>query len=216
MTCEVIATGSKGNALLLGGNLLIDCGVPFRALEGVCQALSIVALTHIHGDHFRPETVRQLHRLRPALRFLCPPWLLEPLSVLGVSRRVVDFADTDCRLDYGAMGAFEMTPIPHDVDNCAWHIFRGGERAFYATDCGSLDGVSAPGYDLYLIEANYGEAEIQERMQKKLAAGEFSHESRVMDSHLSREQAAAWLAANAAPGKSKVLFLHQHESEGRT
>ena len=177
MTCEVIATGSKGNALLLGGNLLIDCGVPFRALEGVCQALSIVALTHIHGDHFRPETVRQLHRLRPALRFLCPPWLLEPLSVLGVSRRVVDFADTDCR---------------------------------------SLDGISAPCYDLYLIEANYGEAEIQERMQKKLAAGEFSHESRVMDSHLSREQAAAWLAANAAPGKSKVLFLHQHESEGRT
>lgn len=65
-----------------------------------------------------------------------------------------------------------MQPIPHDVPNCAWHIFafadEGGQlrrnEVFYATDCGSLDGVEAKDYDLYLIEANYGEEEIQERM----------------------------------------------------
>ena len=74
----------------------------------------------------------------------------------------------------------------------------------------ALDGVEARDYDLYLIEANYGEEEIQERMARKLAAGGYAYESRCVESHLSREQAEAWLAANAKEGWSKVLFLHQH------
>ena len=222
MTCNVIATGSQGNAVVLDGTILLDCGVPFGALEEVCQDLSLVVLTHIHGDHFRPETIKRLAFLRPALRFLCPPWLHQPLSSLGIYERVIDVASTAYRLSYGRLGGawrniqFEMQPIPHDVPNCAWHIFAdvGGQlhrnEVFYATDCGSLDGVEARDYDLYLIEANYGEEEIQERMARKLAAGGYAYESRCMESHLSREQAEAWLAANAKEGWSKVLFLHQH------
>ena len=222
MTCNVIATGSQGNAVVLDGTILLDCGVPFRALEEVCQRLSLVVLTHIHGDHFNPETIKRLAFLRPALRILCPPWLHQPLCSLGVSERVIDVASTAHLLSYGHLGGafhniqFEMQPIPHDVPNCAWRIFAdvGGQlhrnEVFYATDCGSLDGVEAKGYDLYLIEANYGEEEIRERMARKLAAGGYAYESRCMESHLSREQAEAWLAANAKEGWSKVLFLHQH------
>ncbi len=108
-----------------------------------------------------------------------------------------------------------MTPIPHDVPNCAWHIYgwRGSqsEAVFYATDCGSLEGVEARDYDLYLIEANYGEEEIQERMQRKLESGGYAYESRAMESHLSKEQAEAWISENAWEGRSKVLFLHRHQ-----
>ena len=220
MTCNVIATGSQGNAVVLDGTILLDCGVPFGALEEVYHDLSLVVLTHIHGDHFRPETIKRLSFLRPALRFLGPPWLYKPLRSLGIYERVIDMASTAYRLSYGRLGGtwhdiqFEMQSIPHDVPNCAWHIFadRGSQReaVFYATDCGSLDGVEAKEYDLYLIEANYGEEEIQERMARKLAAGGYSYESRCMESHLSQEQAEAWLSANAKDGWSKVLFLHQH------
>lgn len=136
MTCNVIATGSQGNAVVLDGTILLDCGVPFGALEEVCQDLSLVVLTHIHGDHFRPETIKRLAFLRPALRFLCPPWLHQPLSSLGIYERVIDVASTAYRLSYGRLGGtwrniqFEMQPIPHDAPNCAWHIFadRGGQR----------------------------------------------------------------------------------------
>lgn len=127
MTCNVIATGSQGNAVVLDGTILLDCGVPFGALEEVCQNLSLVVLTHIHGDHFRPETIKRLAFLRPALRFLCPPWLHQPLSSLGIYERVIDVASTAYRLSYGRLGGtwrdiqFEMQPIPHDVPNCAWH-----------------------------------------------------------------------------------------------
>ena len=178
--------------------------------------MKLVLLTHIHGDHFNPETIKRLHFLRPALRWCVPPWLMEPMGRIGVDRRVTDEGMAghvlfySCSLSCPAYVTYD--PIPHDVPNCAWHIdFANGERVFYATDCASLGDIEARGYDLYLIEANYGEEEIQERMKRKLEAGEFSYESRAMESHLSREQAHAWIAQNAAIGKSHVLYLHQHQ-----
>lgn len=30
--CNIIATGSKGNAVVIEHEILIDCGVPFKAL----------------------------------------------------------------------------------------------------------------------------------------------------------------------------------------
>lgn len=226
MICKVkvISTGSKGNAVLLNDEILIDCGVPFRELEPYCKGLKLVLLTHIHGDHFNPETIKRLHFLRPALRWCVSPWLVEPMARIGVDRRVTDEAmqrhDLFYLLSESTSAYVWYDPIPHDVPNCAWHIqFADGEKSdgfdniFYATDCASLNGVSALAYDLYLIEANYGEEEIRERMKRKLEAGEFSYESRAMESHLSREQARAWLAQNAAIGKSHVLYLHQHQDE---
>ena len=219
MICKVkvISTGSKGNAVLLNDEILIDCGVPFRELEPYCKGLKLVLLTHIHGDHFNPETIKRLHFLRPALRWCVPPWLMEPMGRIGVDRRVTDEGMAGHALFYYLLSCptyVTYDPIPHDVLNCAWHIeFTNGERVFYATDCASLDGISARYYDLYLIEANYGEEEIRERMRRKLEAGAFSYESRAMESHLSREQARAWIAQNAAIGKSHVLYLHQHQDE---
>ena len=70
MICKVkvISTGSKVNAVLLNDEILIDCGVPFRELEPYCKGLRLVLLTHVHGDHFNPETIKRLHILRPAQR----------------------------------------------------------------------------------------------------------------------------------------------------
>lgn len=213
MICKVIATGSAGNAVTLNGNILIDCGVPFRELEDVYKRLSLVLLTHIHGDHFNPETIKRLHFMRPSLRFCCGEWLYEPLLRLGISENAIDCGDPSIAYRYGVGLVIGLDVIPHDVMNCAWRIYAGNEKAFYATDCASLDGVSAKGYDLYLIEANYGEDELLERQKRKLDEGKFSYEARAAASHLSKEQANEWLRENAEAGKSKVLFLHQHIPE---
>ena len=37
MTYNIISTGSKGNAVVINGRILIDCGVPFKALEPVIK-----------------------------------------------------------------------------------------------------------------------------------------------------------------------------------
>ena len=48
---NIIATGSKGNAVVIDQKILIDCGVSFKALSKVYRALKLVLLTHIHSDN---------------------------------------------------------------------------------------------------------------------------------------------------------------------
>jgi hypothetical protein len=225
MTYEIISTGSKGNAVVLDGVILVDCGVSWKKLRPYAQKLRLVLLTHVHGDHFKPATVRALHRERPGIRWCCCPWMVEPLLEAGVSKRVIDVAEPGIgnAYDFGSVVAEET---PHNVPNCAWLIWllKGGaarerlmdeiERVFYATDAANLDDVQAPGYDWYFIEANHGEAEIEARIAAKLEAGEFAYEAAARENHMSEEQAMAWLKENMGPN-SRYVLLHQHEDKIR-
>ena len=161
---EVIATGSKGNAVLLGGGILMDCGVPFKSLLGRYGLLKIVLLTHAHKDHFNASTVRRLAFERPSLRWGCPPWLVAETVACGAGKGNIDVLEMGGRADYGGF-TVEPVPLAHDVPNCGYKIrFADGKSAFYATDTGSLAGIEAKGYSLYLVEANHGEKEILERL----------------------------------------------------
>lgn len=213
MICNVIATGSTGNAVILDNDLLIDCGVPFGALQDHYRALKIALLTHIHGDHFNPATIKRLHYLRPALRFACAPWLLQPLLDIGIARPMIDcvLPSANRGILYQNNLILRCERIPHDVDNCCWHIkMPDGTLAFYATDCGSLDEIAAHDYDLYLVEANHTQAELAARLAAKEEKGEYAYERRAAEVHLSQEQAMDWLAENMGP-RSKYILLHQHK-----
>lgn len=208
MTCNVIATGSTGNAVLVDG-ILIDCGVPYKQLAPHIQSIRLVLLTHEHGDHLRPATVRRIHKERPMLRFGCGPWLAAHLLAAGVDARSIDIMTPGQIYDYGGHLQVQPFNLRHDVPNCGWRLWIGGETALYATDTGNMDGISAPGLDLYMIEANYTEDDLAERVQRKLEAGEYIYETRAATIHLSREAADMWLAENAGPN-SRVVYLHQH------
>lgn len=54
---NIISTGSDGNATILEEFVLIDCGVPYKALEPYVPKLKLVLLTHIHSDHFQKRTM---------------------------------------------------------------------------------------------------------------------------------------------------------------
>ena len=219
MTYNIISTGSKGNAVVINDHILIDCGVPFKALEGVKKDLRLVLLTHIHSDHFNPRTVRALAKERPSLRLGCCEWMVWPLLDAGVAKRRIDLirpdkpGETSHAMIYNGLAIVRPEPLAHNVPNCAWHIFDGKEHLFYATDTGTLDGVEAKGYDLYMVEANHTRAELEARMEAKRAAGEFSYEWAAAQNHLSREQAEDWLYQQMGPN-SRYVFLHQHHEEG--
>lgn len=210
MKYNIIASGSTGNGTIINDHILIDCGVSFKALKPFVKDLDLVLLTHIHSDHFKPSTLQELHRRRPTLRFGCGRWLVEQLIYIGIPARNIDVMEPGYDYIY-ADGAYivQQFKLVHNVPNCGYLITEGTERVFYATDTGSLDGVEAPGCDLYLIEANHSEAEIQERIREKLAAGEYSYEAAAAVNHLSREKAYEWLSRNMWPN-SKYLFMHQH------
>ena len=71
---NIISTGSDGNATILEDFVLIDCGVPYKALEPYVTKLKLVLLTHIHSDHFQKRTIKRLAEERPTLRFGCCGW----------------------------------------------------------------------------------------------------------------------------------------------
>lgn len=216
MTYNIISTGSKGNAVVINNTIMIDCGVPLKALEGVKKNLKLVLLTHIHGDHFKPRTVRALAKERPTLRWGCCEWMVGPLLAAGVDKRVIDIMKPDipgCVSNgriYLGLAIVRPEPLTHNVPNCGWHITCGGENLFYATDTGTLEGVEAKGYDLYMIEANHTRGELEARIAVKQAAGEYAYEYAAAENHLSREQAEDWLYANMEP-RSQYVFLHQHQ-----
>ena len=214
MTCNIISTGSKGNAVVINDHILIDCGVPFKALEPVKKDLRLVLLTHMHGDHFNPRTVRALSKERPALRWGCCEWMVKPLLDAGVDKRQIDVLDPAIPAFemYGNLCSIRPVMLTHNVPNCGYHILSNGERLFYATDTGTLDGIEARCYDLYMVEANHTRADLEARMEAKRAAGEFSYEWAAAQNHLSKEQAEEWLYQQMGPN-SRYVFLHQHQRD---
>jgi phosphoribosyl 1,2-cyclic phosphodiesterase len=215
MKYEVISTGSKGNAVVLRDIILIDCGVSFKALKGVYNKLKLVLLTHIHSDHFNSATVRALARERPTLRFGCCEWLVKPLVDCGVNKLNIDVFTAG--FNYIFKGLCDVTPhkLVHDVPNCGYsvHFHNVGGSLFYATDTANLNGIEAKAYDLYLIEANHGKAEIAGKIYNKTKAGEYSYEKRVREYHLSRDAADDWIIKNAGQN-SEFVYLHAHVDKG--
>lgn len=212
MKFNIISTGSKGNAVLINDNILIDAGVPFKLLEPFVKGLKLVLLTHEHGDHFIPSTIRRLHRDRPTLRFGCCEWMVGHLLEAGVDKRCIDVYEAKHWYQYPGDLLLSPEALTHNVPNCGYHIVIGWKRLFYATDTGTLDGIEAKGYDLYMVEANHTREEIAARAAEKAEKGEFAYELRAAENHLSREQTEDWLYQNMGPC-SLYVFLHGHEEE---
>lgn len=217
MNYEILRTGSDGNCTVINRKIAIDIGVPFKVIEPYLYDLKLVLLTHHHGDHFNPGTVKRLAKTRPQLRWGCCEWMVPFLDSCGVDHRQVDVYDPD-GMDYYYGSAVDdlgvrPEPLHHNVPNCGYHIRIGDETLFYATDTGSLDGIWAKGYTTYLVEANHREAELEARVEEKMAAGEFSYETAAAQNHLSYEQAVEWLRKNMAPDSIWVP-MHQHKERG--
>lgn len=211
MDYKIIETGSHGNAVILNNCILIDCGVPFCKIKEYYKKLKIVFLTHIHSDHFKKATIKKLALERPTIRFACCEWLLEPLVECGVRKSKIDILHPGQRYDYKS---FFVSPIKlyHDVPNCGYRFLVNGEKAIYATDTAHLDGISAKNYDLYMLEANYGEDELKQRIEEKKMAGEYSYEMFLTLRHMSKEYASNWLMENMGE-KSQYVFLHMHKDK---
>ena len=216
MTCNVIASGSSGNATIINDNILIDCGVPYVKLRPFASALQIVLLTHIHSDHFNFHTVRKLFDQHPKIRFACCEWMVWPLISANVFKDHIHVMEPD--MNYSFSNGLTVSPFAtlHNVPNCGWRIFLPNkEKVLYATDLSTMEGIEAKAYDLYLIEMNHKREEIEAKIAEKTAAGEFSYEVEAARNHLSEEQALDWLAENAGP-YSKFIPMHQHvDKEGR-
>ena len=192
---EIISTGSKGNAVVINEFVLADCGVPFKALQRHYKRLKLVLLTHIHSDHFHRTTLRMLAEARPTLRFACGKWLVKDVVDSGVPKGQIDVLEYGTIYNYGICNVIQF-PLVHDVPNCGYKIHFPIGKVIYATDTNNLHGITARDYDLFLIEANYIDEEIQEKIRAKKEAGEYAYELRVLKNHLSKAKCDDFIYRN--------------------
>ena len=200
---NVIATGSTGNSVLYFNSILIDIGVPYSRLKPHVKDIQIVLLTHAHGDHINIKTLQRIQKERPSLRIGCGEWMLPHLG--GITG--VDVFEIGKIYDYGQ---FKISPFKlyHDVPNCGYRLFKDETKIFHATDTKTLEGITAQGYDLYCIEANYSEPIAQQMIEQAREKGEFTHIIGSINSHLSEEQCNDFYYKNKSE-KSKLIRLHE-------
>jgi len=208
MNYNIIASGSDGNCTVLNDILVIDMGISFKKLEPYYRNLEIVLLTHIHSDHFKKATIKKLAAARPFLRFGCPAWLYDEVLDCEVNQNQIDEYMMNCAYCYK-----NYTIIPfklsHNVSNCGYKIhFSDGNKVIYATDTNSIS-TEAKNYDLYLIEANFEEEEIRQRISAKQLTGEFIYEYNVLNNHLSLKKCNDFLYSNMGRD-STYVYMHQH------
>lgn len=211
---DVLKTGSSGNCIILNSIVSLDMGVSRKIVSPYIKGLQLIFVSHEHTDHFKASTIRALAAERPKLRFCGGEWMAGRFVGAGVSARQIDVLEAGKRYDYGS---FKIEPVTlyHDVPNYGLKIFINGKKVIYIVDTGYVDDVDAKDFDLYFLESNHTQAEIEARIAEKQARGEFAYETRAAQNHLSQEQALDWLARNAGPN-SRYVFLHAHkDKEGK-
>lgn len=209
---KILSSGSKGNATILERQVMIDCGIPYKMLRPYVRDIKLVLLTHIHTDHFCKRTIRRLAKERPALRFGCGDWLVRPLMECGVQKKQIDVLADGTIYGYSICNVIPVLLV-HNVPNVGYKLHFPKGKVFYATDTGNLNGIQAPHYDLYMVEANYDEQEIQERIKRKKERGIYAYEYKAMENHLSKEQCDSFIARNIGQ-TGQYIYMHRHEEEG--
>lgn len=102
--------------------------------------------------------------------------------------------------------------VKHNVPNCGWKVWLPAGKLFYCTDMNNLNGIAAPNYDLYMVEANYEDEEIQAKIAEKKLTGEYIYEKRVLRDHMSVAKINDWLYANMG-SNSAYIYMHCHQDK---
>ena len=220
MKLSSISSSSKGNCILVENNnssILVDVGISRKkAEEGLeffgkkPENIDGIVITHEHSDHFNFSTISRLALERPTLRFACGKFLLKKLVQAGVSYTKIDILTPGVWYRYNKDIAVSPIVLYHDVPNYGYRLLVKGKKIIYATDTTTLEGIKAYNYDYYLLEANYEEDEIQQKIEEKEKAGQFVYEYRVLKTHLSKEECDNFLLENIGE-KSIYQYLHRHE-----
>ncbi len=208
---EVIATGSTGNAVLIG-RLLIDCGVSAVKLKPYIGEIDYVYITHLHKDHITDTAVRYLaknnvkfltHYRNKKKRKGNPLYTnkdkIEDITYIEDEHEFEDVLGYSYTLKLGIA-------LVHNAHNFSLHIHYNDLKIFYMTDGGTLKNEEALNYDYYFIENNYKKKKIYSIINN-LPPGAYNRYGRSLREHLSKEQADKFYRENSKEN-SKYIRLH--------
>jgi hypothetical protein len=202
MDIKILASGSSGNAYLIGDGrtrLLLDAGIPFKRIQIGCgfktSSIDACLVTHRHGDH--AAAIPKL--LQRGIT------VYSNADVAGLHEGVQELA----ALKEHSIGTFRILPFEaeHDVHCYGYQVTSAatGEKLVYITDSAYVR-YTFTGLTHIMIEANYAQDIIidnvrDERVPLSLAA-------RVIETHMSIETLLDLLRSNDMSKVRQIYLLH--------
>ena len=202
MDIKVIASGSSGNAYLIGDGhtrLLLDAGIPFKRIQIGCgfQTSSIDAclVTHRHSDHAAAIS-KLLQRGIAVYSNEDVAGLHEGVHILTALREYT-------------IGTFRILPFEaeHDVPCYGYQVTSTatGEKLVYITDSAYVK-YTFSGLTHIMIEANYDEDIMLSNVRDEKIP--FSLAERVAGTHMSIDTLIDLLRANDMTKVRQIYLLH--------
>lgn len=202
MDIKIIASGSSGNAYLIGDGktrLLLDAGIPFKRIQIGCgfrtSSIDGCLVTHRHGDHAAA----------------IPKLLQRGITVYSnadVAGLYPGVQSVEARREF-RIGTLRILPFEaeHDVPCYGYQVTseETGEKLVYITDSAYVR-YTFTGLTHIMIEANYAQEIMIENVRDERVP--LSLAARVMGTHMSIETLLDLLQANNMSKVRQIYLLH--------
>jgi ribonuclease BN (tRNA processing enzyme) len=203
MNYNIISSGSKGNCVIIqgvSGDVMIDCGVPFRSIKKHLYTVKYLLLTHTHSDHINRKTIQLIAEEFPKIKIIGnhevhQVWNCNYIANAGYRIETDDYT-------------FYPFECLHDV-LCYGYVWEmEGKRIIYCTDTGSLENAPDFQYDYFFLESNHDEQKLEKvRNEYKGSYNPYLSGKR----HLSTQQAKAFYFLHRRSPDSAFIELHKSE-----
>ncbi len=202
MDIKIIASGSSGNAYLIGDgktHLLLDAGIPFKRIQIGCgfrtSGIDGCLVTHRHGDH--SAAIPKLIARGLAV--------YSNADVAGMYEGVQELT----ALKEHTIGTFRILPFEaeHDVPCYGYQVTstETGEKLVYITDSAYVR-YTFTGLTHIMIEANYDEDIMLGNVRDEKIP--FSLAERVAGTHMSIGTLLDLLRSNDMSKVRQIYLLH--------
>ena len=202
MDIKVIASGSSGNAYLIGDGhtlLLLDAGIPFKRIQIGCgfrtSMIDGCLVTHRHGDH--AAAIPKLIERGIAV--------YSNADVAGLYEGVQELT----ALNEYTIGTFRVLPFEavHDVPCYGYQVTSAAtnEKLVYITDSAYVR-YTFTGLTHIMVEANYDEGIMLGNVRDEKIP--FSLAERVAGTHMSIDTLIDLLRANDMTKVRQIYLLH--------
>jgi glyoxylase-like metal-dependent hydrolase (beta-lactamase superfamily II) len=203
MDYKIISSGSKGNCVIIQGekgNVMFDCGVPFRQIKKELYDVKYLVLTHTHSDHINKKTLQLICEEFPKIKIIGNHEVHQVWNCNFVANAGYRF-ETD---DY----TFFPFECLHDV-LCYGFVFEiDGQRIIYCTDTATMENAPDGPYDYFFIESNHDEKKLEKaRNEYKGSYNPYLSGKR----HLSTQAAKTFYFLHRRNLDSKFIELHKSE-----
>ena len=214
MNYKVVQTGSSGNCIILNEEIMVDCGLSYKKVEPYLKKIKVLLITHTHQDHLNIKTIIRIMKNKPKIKVVGNEEVYKKFDENNI--RIIKLGSEE-NFKYTNKKGYKVDVKPiilyHDVMNYGYRInindLLDDIKIFYATDTCTLKGIEAKNYDYYFVETNYCEDKIMEISKYKKENDLFDDSQRVIDTHLSRQEAEDFYIKNK---KDSSEFIPLHKS----